>query len=136
MLSTEVLGHGAESMARSNFETVGFGKSVDEDCPLDETATQEAANAEFLRARVKIDALMPVSNVGFWLAVNCIDQGNSGSYIYKVRVEWTWKQGGEWPIRSLSESFGITVDGADGLKKIIGNAVERGLTAYLKANLE
>lgn len=136
ILSTEALGHGAESMARPNFETVGLGVMINEDCPLDKIAAREAADAEFLRARIKISELALLSTGGFWLAVKCIDQGNPGSYIFKVRVEWTWKQGGQWPHRTLAESFGETVDGAVELKKIIGNAVELGLTAYLKANLE
>jgi hypothetical protein len=136
MLSTETLGHGAESMARSNFETVGLGISIDEDCPLDKMAARKAAEAEFLRARIRIDDFMSIQDGGFWLDVNCIDKGNSRSYLYRVSIEWTWKQGAFWPLRVLQQNFGQVVDGADGLEEIIGKQVEGGLTQYLAANLK
>jgi len=136
MLSIEAWGHGYESMARPNFETVGLGISVDDECPLDDVAARAAAKAEFLRARIKTSDLMLLSNGGFWLSAACIDKGDSSTYLYRVRLEWTWEQGEEWPLTVLSENFGQRGDGADGLEEIIGHVVERGLTAYLEANLE
>lgn len=136
MLSIEAWGHGYESMARSNFETVRLGITVEDDCPLDDVVARTAAEAEFLRARIKISDSMSLSGGAFWLSVACIDKGNSSTYLYRVRMEWTWMQGEEWPLNVLSENFGQVGDGADGLKEVISDVVEIGLTAYLKANLE
>jgi hypothetical protein len=136
MLSVEALGHGYESMARPNFETVGFGVSVSEECPLDEVAAKSAAEPEFLRARIKIDNLASLATGGFWLSVDCISKSEPNAFIYSISMDWTWRQGEKWPERELSTHYGQTGKGVDGIKDHIGNAAEDGLTVYLRENLE
>ena len=135
MSSIEAWGHGYESMARSNFEIVALGISVNEGCPLDEEAALVAAEAEFLRARIKIDPLKGVGDGGFWLNVRCAGL-DSDSYVYSVDMEWTWEQGGVWPVRVLAGRYGERNDGAYGLQEIIGDTAEKALTIYLKANIK
>jgi hypothetical protein len=134
MLSAEVSGHGAESMARSNFELIGLGLGVEGDCPLDEDAALKVAEAEFLRARIKIDPLKRLGDGGFWLNVRCAG-GSSGAYVYSVDMEWTWKQGAVWPARVLSGRYGEGI-GVNLLQEKIGKVTEEALTGYLKENLE
>ena len=133
-LSTKALAHGAESMARSNFEAIGLGLGIEEDCPLDEDAALKVAEAEFVRARVKIDPLKRLDDGGFWLNVRCVGY-SSGAYVYSVDMEWTWKQGAVWPARVLSGRYGEG-GGVNLLQEKIGKVTEDALTAYLKENLE